>query len=51
MVSKGVLELLTLEAGGTFLRDDKVQGAARRRDGRSRQGGSLKTRWSQAQGH
>lgn len=51
MVSKGVLELLTLEAGGTFLHDDKVQGTAKRRDGRSRQGGFLKTSWSRAQGH
>lgn len=33
MISKGVLELVTLEASGTFSLDDKVQGVARRRDG------------------
>lgn len=36
MVSKRVLELVTLEAGGAFLGDDKVQGVAKRRDGEVR---------------
>lgn len=33
MVSKGLLGLVTLEAGGTFLHGDKVQAMAKRRDG------------------
>lgn len=31
MASKGALELVTMEAGGTFSHDDRVQGMAKRR--------------------
>lgn len=33
MVSKGALQLVTAEAGGTFSHDDKVQGVAKGRRG------------------